>query len=273
MSYNYYFYDKQKQINEIKDKKQEIITNIKHDNEKFKIQKLDILNFNKSKVLETLYIAFNGKNIETPIECIKILKHYYLHKFSYLLYNTELLEPKDRIIFDNLKNKLLIIFNHINNYMPTDLILGKQFSNITFINIYLLNVGYYLGSNHQKFIYENINSDDFFTKLYYLNKKYEILSNYIVMLILINYLDYSLNEELNTDINPTFLKKKYSFAIDFIKDLISNNTKPDYDINIDNSKFYRNYFGYSNYLANNDIHMNKYTYARLSYLFYLIFYN
>ena len=41
------------------------------------------------------------------------------------------------------------------------------------------------------------------------------------MLILINYLDYSLNEELNTDINPTFLKKKYSFAIDFIKDLVS----------------------------------------------------
>ena len=264
--YNHYYYEQDK-INKLKNKTQEIIKNIKNENIQFKLEKLDILYFNKSHVIQTLYNFYNGKNIQTPIEFINIIKQYYFNKLNYLLYNIELFETKDRIIFNNLKDKLLKIYNYIKN----DEIFNFNLIKLSHIELLILNFSYLCSNEKQKFIFETIGSDDFFTNLYYLNKKYEILTNYIVIYILINYLEYSLNQELNTNINLTFLNKKYGFAIDIIKDFISSNTKP--GVYIENCKAFKS--DISNYKCSIDyrFYISEHKEKRLFYFFNLIFNN
>lgn len=219
----------------------------KKDEDKDKDKEKKLINFQKSPTLEDpkiaesriisqLYDLYNGKNISVPTEIIEMIKKYFIYEINYLMVDkSKIIEKKDIRYYNDIIDTLLKIYNLIKKkkmYMldPVENLIidigWPHGPNIKSREWFLYNpnskeFNEYEELNFCYYIYKLIHCKHFFTKLYYLNKKYNIIPDYIIIYVLDKYLKYSFSLETGSN-NVELFNKKYGFAIDILIDFVNS---------------------------------------------------
>lgn len=257
-------------------------------------KKLEIIKA-KFNIIKKIYDIFNGQQVYPSKDILCLIRNYLLFELNHLFIDRTKFNNGDLYKLDSIIDSLTTIYNYIKN----DITFIFNINNIIYIND-SYNITTYFGLQNNKnnnkytkaakYIYEYIKCSNFFLKLYFLNKKYQFMPDYIIICILDQYLYWALNKEediLFLNINYDKFYAKYKFAYLILHDFTN--------INIIGTNFKKNelcilfckqkYFdspkqfisGIKKYYSN-EINMqfifvyNKNPNNRLNYFYYNVFY-
>lgn len=292
----YYYYNcKQEEIakKELAEKEKEYLQ-LKEKNKQETQQAVKSAEFD---IIQKLYNIFNSKQYVPYNEIAILIKEYLCYELNHLLIIGEKLTKTDKKILDSIIVKLFEMYN-----------LVKDQKIFNFLNNSEVFVSFGLTSSEYdkitsctkddkmdqyritaKSIYELDICKHFFKTIYFMNKQYEFMPDYIIIYILDRYLFWSLNLEKGLkfiDIENSLFFKKYEFAYIILDDFINTNVsfrrnaphiiqimkKKDFGSNkkyIDTIKQY--FLTYLEFWFSFNIDKNK-TACRLNYFYYTVFY-
>jgi len=204
-SLKHYCYNDEKRLKEENSKKIIFEKELKTDNNP------------KFKIILKLYNLINSKKNIDITEIQELIKKYLCFELNYLFINRIKLSPNDQLKLDSIIDRLINIYDYIKYDIMFyfDIINKKIYFSFGITDNMMQKY-----KETSKYIFENINTTEFFTTLYFLNKKYTFMPEYIIIYILDKYLYWSLNYNFEKDV---LLLDKYKFAYLILYDFINTN--------------------------------------------------